>query len=91
MILRDDARHNTLVIAKKENTQGYKYTGKVSINLSACVIWCRGDYAYTKALPVRPCICLSPPDMIIARRCSARVIYRGAGFGISISSLTSPR
>lgn len=39
---------------------------------------------------MRPCICLSPPDMIAASKCSTLPIFLGAGLGISISSLTSP-
>lgn len=31
-ILRDNARHDTLIISKEEDAQGHEYTGKVTTN-----------------------------------------------------------
>jgi len=57
----------------------------ISLWWEPCDAW-----SYTKGRPVKPCICLSPPDMMAAIICSALLTHRGAGLGISISSLTSP-
>jgi hypothetical protein len=47
-------------------------------------------YSYTRGLPVRPCICLSPPDMMEAMSSSALPVFRGPGLGMGMSSLATP-
>jgi hypothetical protein len=46
--------------------------------------------SYTRGLPVRPRICLSPPDIMEAMSSSALPIFRGPGLGMGISSLATP-
>jgi len=96
--VRDDARHNALIISKKKYTQRYEDRSEITVcKLSAMWVLEAIDnqrlrwVTDSKGLPVRPWMELVPPVMMVARIRSVREMRRGAGSGISIASLlTTP-
>lgn len=92
--VRDNARHNALIITKQKHAERNKYAREIttleSVHDAAHARYARsfGDDAYIRALPVRPWMEPVRPDMMAPMQRSAREGRRGAIGGISMASLS---
>lgn len=88
--IRDNTRHDSLIIAEQKDAQGNKHARKVPGSLSTYFfLLFVVEPTYNNAFPVRPRGSFFPVMMTV-RTFSTRPICLGAGFGISIASLSTP-
>lgn len=88
--LRNDARHDTLIISEKKNAQRNEYACKVPITIvvSPAEPSSKAYKTYSKALPVRPWMEPEEPAMMEPTQRCAREAGRRRTSGISMASLS---
>src|SRR5437588_641853 len=91
IFVRDDPRHDPLVIAEQKHPQTYENTRKISAITLVCARQGKRsgerEGNHSKGFPVSPCteLPLRPHVMMYTRAFSALDIFLGPGVGIGIS------